>query len=437
MGALIAIPLLGCGSPPKSSSVQLAPLGDVSLREAQVRIDGAFAGDEGSQLGYYGVAAGDLDHDGLADLAATDFAVGVRVGLLGRGGPFIVDLGQDAVSVAIVDRGADAVLAVGERYQGVTIDRRAAGSEVGAIWSVDRVQLDEVARITHLAIPGGGTMDYQTRSLGDVDGDGRDDLGVQLDSAGPAGTYGTGQVWILTTVDRDQELDADAVARLIGPTGWSYAGASQASGDLDGDGLSDQVLSLEAYYSGADAVVATAPFTGDLLLDPEALPSLVDLPGQLASGGDLDGDGLDDLVVAGGDATVFGGPIAGLIQPDDAVAVLRGHGYPELPLLRAAIADDVDGDGMDDLLASSPGDLGAQAGGVAAVWYGPVAGSRDLVDADARLLGESPGDEAGTALVGPGDTDGDGFGDLVIGAVERGDDQGAVYVVSGGPTSVP
>ena len=64
-----------------------------------------------------------------------------------------------------------------------------------------------------------------------------------------------------------------------------------------------------------------------------------------------------------------------------------------------------------------------------------MSGTVSLTSADATFYGEGNGDFAGYSVSGGGDTDGDGYDDLAIGA--PGDDDGgsaagAVYVVLGG-----
>jgi hypothetical protein len=57
-------------------------------------------------------------------------------------------------------------------------------------------------------------------------------------------------------------------------------------------------------------------------------------------------------------------------------------------------------------------------------------------NADASLVSESAGDQAGACLVKAGDIDGDGYDDLAVGAPHSGlleHEGGAVYLVDGGP----
>lgn len=122
---------------------------------------------------------------------------------------------------------------------------------------------------------------------------------------------------------------------------------------------------------------------------------------------------------------------------------MRASAAADARLLGAAAADalgrsltglgDLDGDGYGDLLlAAFDADGGGATSGEAYVVLGPVEGDLDLGTADALLLGEDAGDAAGTAVAGPGDVNGDGVPDLLIGAPGRGSgNEGVAYLVYG------
>jgi len=172
----------------------------------------------------------------------------------------------------------------------------------------------------------------------------------------------------------------------------------------------------------------------------------------MASGGDVDGDGLDDLLV-GADAWDEREPGVGqaflILGRDDlhdgsladadfvitgALGDLAGHAV--------ALAGDVNGDGFADLLVGAYGDPAGgldredvPAGAAYLVLGGDLPGEIALSEADARFTG-APGERAGWDVAHAGDVDGDGLDDLLVGAagsVESGR-AGAAYLLLGSAT---
>ena len=95
-------------------------------------------------------------------------------------------------------------------------------------------------------------------------------------------------------------------------------------------------------------------------------------------------------------------------------------------------ADDLDGDGTDDLVICGRGDRSeARAGGAVYVFHGPVEGALDTSMADAVFRGEANW-MAGFAVEASADPTGDGLTDLVIGVPFNGGAGGVVVVAGGG-----
>lgn len=154
--------------------------------------------------------------------------------------------------------------------------------------------------------------------------------------------------------------------------------------------------------------------------------------------GDLDGDGLIDLVL-GCNGADDGGPNAGLVAVflaplpagvtalRDADAIVLGTADGAVVGDTAAGLGDVDGDGRGDLAFA--GEMSLE--GRTWVMPGPVA-SGTTADAPLSFVGEAPNDQAGAAVSPAGDADGDGLADLVVGALENNTSAakaGAAYLV--------
>ena len=141
--------------------------------------------------------------------------------------------------------------------------------------------------------------------------------------------------------------------------------------------------------------------------------------GRIAQGSmsvaDVTGDGVPDLLATndpGGStvgAYVFAGPIEGNLSTDEAAAVWSGA-TPSRPHTIAS-AGDFNGDGFNDVIIGAPDDDGS---GAAYLFYGPVAGSLALSSADVVFVGIQANALTGHQVGSPGDVNLDGYSDIVI-----------------------
>ncbi|HMV66648.1 MAG TPA: MopE-related protein, partial [Myxococcota bacterium] len=169
--------------------------------------------------------------------------------------------------------------------------------------------------------------------------------------------------------------------------------------------------------------------------------------GSTLTHGDINGDGTDDLIIGAnyapvpgqqtGAVYVFFGPIAdGDYDVNAASLILKGSATGDL-FGSAIAAGDVDGDGLDDIIASAPG-FGTNNNGRVYLVYGNAAMAGELfvnaVPGLAHFTGGASSDELGSGL-SIVDLDADGYGDIVIGAgFVGGLDAGAVMVRYGQST---
>ena len=370
------------------------------------RLDGAAAGDE---AGGAVAAAGDLDDDGVADLA-----IGARSADPNgeRSGATYVVFGRAAGGFAAV-----LTLASLDGTTGFRVNGAAADEESGA------------------AVAG----------IGDIDHDGDDDLAIGAPFADPSGEL-SGSTYVVYGRNTAFAATLDAAA-LDGTTGFRIDGiafndrsgsAVSGAGDLDGDGVAD--LAIGAFAAEPDAALnasgstfvvrgrASGGFPATLSLstldgsnghriDGAAAG---DVSGRAVSAGDVNGDGTDDLAIgadladpngaeSGSSFLVFGA--AGATAPQRSLASIDGRNGVRFDGVAAfdhsgfalARAGDFNGDGIEDLVVGAElADLVApprSAAGSAWVVYGNAAPLRSGAAAvPLAATGEDAGPSAAATL---------------------------------------
>jgi hypothetical protein len=201
------------------------------------------------------------------------------------------------------------------------------------------------------------------------------------------------------------------------------------------------VLTIAVFIAALGTSAASV--TSRLLIDPAGENDGDIFGSSIASVGDVNGDGYDDIVIGanfypsesgqGRAYLFFGGPgidsVADLVLPPPP----SGTGWFGISV---ASAGDFNGDGHPDII------VGARYAGLpgkAFLYYGGPA-----LDAtpDLTLTGETTGSSTwfGSSVASAGDVNADGFGDVIVGAPAYGSTQaGRVYVFYGGgaPDAVP
>jgi hypothetical protein len=267
---------------------------------------------------------------------------------------------------------------------------------------------------------------------GDYNGDGKDDLLVGAWSNDTTGTD-AGSVYLVHGGKQGSLNLEDADGIFWGAAPEDYAGFSASSaGDTDGDGDGDILVGAWGYDGGGTlsggAFLVRGPYVGNLnlsaadaILTGEAAGDLAGY--SVASAGDTDLDGYGDVIIgaygadgAAGRSYLVRGPLSS-ISLSAATAVFLGENTGDQSGAAVSSAGDTDGDGFADLLIGAyTHDYGGSNTGAAYVVFGPISGSLDLSLADAKLVGEDSDDNAGWSVASAGDMDGDAQDDLLIGA---------------------
>ena len=236
-------------------------------------------------------------------------------------------------------------------------------------------------------------------TAGDVNGDGYDDIIIGAPGAKTAFVYHGSATGPSTVADWTIVSVAGQFGRSVG-----------TAGDVNGDGYDDVIVGAKntvyVYHGSANGL---SPIANWIATDDGFTSSFGN---SVGTAGDVNGDGYDDVIVGDADvdvnigrASVYYGSANGLSTTRD--WTIRGNVSGDHLGKVVATAGDVNGDGYDDVLVVQQSDfvflfLGSAAGlSVTADWI-----------ADEFLPGDEFGSDAGTA----GDVNGDGYDDIIIGA---------------------
>ncbi|MCP3920100.1 MAG: hypothetical protein GY711_31630 [bacterium] len=375
--------------------------------------------------------------------------------------------GVSATATATEDPDFDAGLVTG-----IEVMLASSGAVDGVRWVPSGLPpVEQIVPLYSIEAPPGAGFGRSARSVGDVDGDGRDDIvvGQQLD--GTTG-FGVGRLYsgadgtLLHEFPGEQPLSVfgDAAAGVgdvdgdgvpdVAFGGWLYdvPGGSDggvvrvysgqtyqllleffgeagdrlgvsldAMGDVDDDGHDDLLVGSSAAGGGRGRIEIRSGTTGVPLLTVEGSTSDGTLGSFVRNAGDFDADGSVDFLAyeEGGGTSQFAGRLVVFSGADGRVLFDRvGTEFLQLLGAGSAPAGDVNDDGHDDVLLGDWGYVGAP---------GPDTGRLEVISGKDgtvlhEIIGEFPGGLFPIASAAAGDQDGDGAPDFA--ALEQIDPEG-------------
>jgi len=242
-------------------------------------------------------------------------------------------------------------------------------------------------------------------AIGDVNGDGIDDLAV--------GAYR----WDQSSSNTNQNNGA--------VFGW-YGGGSLWSQNLtDGNGNSTNSPLLVSHNAGNDTTdfMVVGSTDGDQI-------------GRSISGaGDFDGDGQNDIIIGSEHANSNAGLVLIVDGSGNTIATFTGENADDAAGRWVSTLGDINGDGADDVIvgAKLADANGVDSGATYVILGGAgVTGTNSFASAEVLLSGAGAGDETGMNVSGMDDIDGDGISEILIGSYKTGaSEQGSVELIFG------
>jgi len=271
---------------------------------------------------------------------------------------------------------------------------------------------NQLFRINGMAA--GDELGNSVAGAGDLDGDGFDDFIVGARFADPNGVQNAGSVFVFSGATGTQIFRFDG--SVVGELGFSVAGA----GDVDGDGVPDLILGAPSTSvngnSGAGSAFVFSGRTGAQIWRLDGRFFLDNLGWSVAGAGDVNGDGRPDLIVGAPQASSNGLMSNGYVQVFSGATgapFFQFNGTEAGALLGFSVAGagDLDRDGLADIIV---GAISASPNGLASAGSAYVFSFAATEPLFFRFDGFAAGDRLGASVAGAGEVH--GHTAMIIGA---------------------
>ncbi len=385
---------------------------------------------EGSILVYYGSAAGintTYDHVFPAGLAAGD------------------KFGYSVAFAGDVDGNGFADVVVGTPFMDYP-----PYNNSGAIYIYPGSQSGLMLMNTKINCPipeNSGKFGISVAGAGDVNGDGYDDVVVGANGMECSGNPNSGTAYVYYGENTGSLPSFDKIINPDCLSGNQFGTSVSTAGDMNNDSYADIVVGSPFADGGASSSGKIWVFDGqtggiDLAGNPLQMPSPtsnVQFGMFVSCAGDVDNDGYTDVLTGAAQADnhqgisyLFHGTVSIIVERFNPAAVAYDY-FGET----GSIAGDVDADGHTDVLFGAYGAPNGSFYGAAYLYMGEAVNGLSSIDFQIDNPGGNTADMFGKAIASAGDVNGDGFGDVIIGAPDYNTDQGAAYLFYGETAGLP
>ncbi len=236
--------------------------------------------------------------------------------------------------------------------------------------------------------------------------------------------------------EEDSEGDAFQIKIFNGLGSNNYFGYSVASaGDVNGDGYDDIIAGAYGYNSNTGRAYL---YYGGLIMNTVADKVFTgEAPDNrfghsVSTAGDVNGDGYDDIIIGAYAYSLSTGRAyvyyGGVNMDNTADVIMTGSVTEDRLGISVRSAGDVNGDGYSDVIIGADRSFSSWRGG-AFIYYG---GQQMNNTADVILTGEADYNLFGQSVSSAGDLNGDGYSDVIVGAYGYSSNTGRAYVYFGG-----